>query len=539
MSSNMRKKIGLQEIRAFTETAADLLICCYLLLMLAVFPLYSQEGYAHIGTDKAYFFCRVNIWVGYVLAVLLGIRIAAKGAALLSRKRREGRRIAENLSSTDVLALLYGGAVLISYGCSRYRGAALWGARGWYMGLIPQLMLVAIYFAVSRLWRPRRWMLLPMLAVSAGVFLLGCLNRFGIYPIEMQYSSPSYISTIGNINWFCGYAVTTGFFGAVLLWLAEELKPAQRAFLSFHAAAGFLALVLQGSDSGLAALAIVFLVMFLLSAEDERRMAVFWREAVLLADGCLLIFLVRLAAPDRMNYTEGLNDLLTYGWLPVIMTIVSAAVLALVEACRRRGRYPKKVFRMAAVTAVCGFLAAIAVMAVLAVVNTVRPGSIGVLSEYRWFTLDEGWGSSRGSTLAAGWRCFAEQDLLHKLTGVGPDCMSEYIYSGAGSKLLEAVTKRFGSLRLTNAHNEWLTVLVNTGLLGAASFAGLMVSGIRRLLQGGRKNPPAAACGFCLLAYTVNNVFSFQQAMSVGTVFVIFGMGTAFLRAEEAGGSSS
>lgn len=268
-------------------------------------------------------------------------------------------------------------------------------------------------------------------------------------------------------------------------------------------------------------------------------MAVFWREAVLLAGGCLLVFLVRLLAPDRMNYTEGLNDLLTYGWMPVVMTIVSVAVLALVEDCRRRGKYPKKVFRMAAVTAVCGFLAAMAVMAVLAVVNTVHPGSIGVLSEYRWFTLDERWGSGRGSTLAAGWRCFAEQDLLHKLTGVGPDCMSVYIYNGAGSELLEAVTKRFGSLRLTNAHNEWLTVLVNTGLLGAASFAGLMVSGIRRLLQGGRKNPPVAACGFCLLAYTVNNVFSFQQAMSVGTVFVIFGMGTAFLREEEAGRSSS
>ena len=32
-----------------------------------------------------------------------------------------------------------------------------------------------------------------------------------------------------------------------------------------------------------------------------------------------------------------------------------------------------------------------------------------------------------------------------------------------------------------------------------------------------------------LLAYTVNNIFSFQQSMNVSTMFVIFGMGEAFL----------
>ena len=57
-----------------------------------------------------------------------------------------------------------------------------------------------------------------------------------------------------------------------------------------------------------------------------------------------------------------------------------------------------------------------------------------------------------------------------------------------------------------------------------------MVSGMRDLLKKGLENPIVCACGFCLLAYTVNNIFSFQQSMSVGTIFVIFGIGEAFLR---------
>lgn len=88
--------------------------------------------------------------------------------------------------------------------------------------------------------------------------------------------------------------------------------------------------------------------------------------------------------------------------------------------------------------------------------------------------------------------------------------------------------------RLTNAHNEWLTVLVDTGLLGLAGFGGMMVCGIRGLIKKGCGNPYAIACGFCLLGYTVNNSFSFQQLLSTGTVFVVFGMGEAFRRRGDA-----
>jgi Na+-driven multidrug efflux pump len=40
----------------------------------------------------------------------------------------------------------------------------------------------------------------------------------------------------------------------------------------------------------------------------------------------------------------------------------------------------------------------------------------------------------------------------------------------------------------------------------------------------------AGACGFAVLAYIVNNIFSFQQALSAVTVFMVLGMGEAFVR---------
>ena len=129
--------------------------------------------------------------------------------------------------------------------------------------------------------------------------------------------------------------------------------------------------------------------------------------------------------------------------------------------------------------------------------------------------------------------CFAEQSFWHKLIGVGPDAMSAYLYRDGSGEVKALVQENFGSLILTNAHNEWVTVLVNTGILGAVAFGGMMVTGIRRFLKEAGLEKIVCACGFCLLAYTVNNVFSFQQSMNTATVFAVFGMGGAFLRVKE------
>ena len=67
----------------------------------------------------------------------------------------------------------------------------------------------------------------------------------------------------------------------------------------------------------------------------------------------------------------------------------------------------------------------------------------------------------------------------------------------------------------TNAHNEWLTILVDIGVLGLVSYAGMLISVIRNFLHAGKKSMLVGACGFCVLAYTVNNMFSFQQEMCI------------------------
>lgn len=530
-------------IQGWTRSIMDFILSAYLVLMTAVLPFYFQDGYAHIATDKAAFFARLSVLMWRVMIPVFVIYLGLSLVIFLQRQtekltgevwRQQLCSLLRRLTLTDCFMAVYGAALVFSYLCSDYKENALWGTgNGWFTGFLPQLMLVAAYFFLAKLWKPRKVFFYLLFPVSAAVFLLGYLNRFGFYPIEMNMSSPSFISTIGNINWYCGYAVTVFFAGAALL-LQGGGRRWQRVLLTGYVLLGFGTLVTQGSASGILALAVMLLLMFYISAGDGFRMKRFWMTALLLSAACLFTKLLRKAAPERMNFDDGVISLLTTGFLPIIMTIVSLVFFVWIAVSCQRGKYQKRLFSVGAklvVTIVSFFL--LALIALIAL-NTNRPGSLGPLSEYEAFTFSDTWGSNRGATWKAGIMCFSEQNFLHKLVGVGPDAMAAFTYQDGSSGLVEMLSSVFGEyVTLTNAHNEWLTVLVNTGILGLLGFGGAMVTAIGAFLKSCGKNTIACACGFSLSAYTVNNIFSFQQTVSLTTMMMILGMGMAFLREEE------
>lgn len=536
----------------FFGTLLDYGICLYLLLILGVMPFYFQDGYSHIGSDKATFFCKVSVEMGKVLlplaAIYLVIQVVENREYLKMRFRHPA---GSNLQTcpgswtwTDSFAAFYGMALVLSYLFSPFKERALWGADRWFMGFGTQMILVAVYFLVSRFWKPRRWTFLLVAVVSALVFALGYLNRFSVYPIQMTLQNPGFISTIGNINWYCGYVVSVLFAGVGFLWLGSGpgrerrtlqrdriLQGGVRTLLAIYIVLGFGTLITQGSDSGILALAVVLLVLFVLSASEGERMLAFWKVMLLLCVSCLVTLGLWKMLPGRMNYEGGGMELVLSPRILLPMTVVSVVAFLWVSAMLKKGSYPVKSMKYLARAVTAAAVSCVALVLVLTAVNTAHPGSLGPLSAYPVFTFSEDWGSSRGATWKAGWMCFLEQDLLHKLTGVGPDAMWEAISTQGSPALREMVREKFNGLALTNAHNEWLTILVNMGLLGLIGFGGMMVTGIVGFLREGGKNMYACICGLCLLGYTVNNIFSFQQAMGVATLFAVFGMGRAFQRA--------
>lgn len=518
-----------EKLRCFCKTVIDYAINVYLLLILCVMPFYNREGYRRIGTDKSVFFNSVCVYMGRILVPVVLIYLIM---LVISERKEILTKIRSALSITDLFAAGFCLALILSYLCSNYRSKALWGYKGWYMGFCPQMFLISTYFFVSKLWKPRKWVFYLGLTTSFAVFLLGYLNRFNIDVLGMATEYGEFISTIGNMNWYCGYLVSVFFAGTALLWQWESGKPWQKYLLIIYVIVGFGTLLTQGSDSGLIALIATMFTMFCLSLRDKGKMLMFWQEMMFFSFACMITYLLKKILPGGISFDLGYAGLLTTGWMSLIVTLVSIAFFAGVTVSIKRGNYTEKGFQILARVCVVLFTVAMVIYLVLTVVNTIRPGSVGPLSDLSMFTFSPEWGSKRGATWEAGWRCFTEQNFLHRLVGVGPDAMSAFIYQNGSPELVELLRNSFGEITLTNAHNEWLTILVNIGLLGLVSFGGMMITGIRRYLKEVGNRRIVFACGMCLLAYTMNNIFSFQQAMSMATILSIFGMGEAFIKVE-------
>lgn len=544
MAKNTKGKKAVESVAEtlcnFSRFLCDIVISVYLCVILAVLPLYNR-GYAQIGTDKENFFIKTMTYAGefllpmFVLWLILRV-IVAKQKKELPVFWKIPESIWRTLNITDKFAALYGISVVLSYVFTRYRGEALWGTVSWRMGMWTQLGAVIVYFMVSRMWHGKDWIPALILPVSVVVFSLGYLNKFELCPVDKEIINSSFISTIGNINWYCGYLVTVLFGGVYLLWKMGPGYNRKKLILMGYVTIGFASLATQGSTSGIVTFAVVMFVLLGMSVGDAGKMECFWQEMTLFSVACLVTYVLRsLNVFSQELVLEEITNILTFSAVSVIMTIVSVLMLCLIHRMWSTQHYSVKVWSTIYRCVAIVLSVVIVLIFVLIGINTLSGGALtGNVADpdvAKWMTFSGDWGSNRGATWSAGAGCFREADLLHKLFGVGPDCMYAFLSNEGSPELQNMVYERFYGNRLTNAHNEWLTILVDMGILGLVSYAGMMISAVRNFLREGDKSALAGACGFCVLAYTVNNMFSFQQVMNISTMFVIMGIGANRLRA--------
>lgn len=518
-SMDVRKKI--QKIAA---EIGNSILTAYFLVMMLVYPLYMKNGYQEIGNVKYFFFRNTSL-----VTVFCMVCVTA-GIFLLRRKDLSVTAFYKRLSVTDWFVYGYLVFILFSYVCTPYRKEAFQGAEGWYMGLVSQLLFVCIYFLFSRYFKWNGKMLYAMLIGSGLVFLLGILNRYSVYPIAALEPTDGrmtiFISTLGNINWFCGYWAVFCSFGIAFYWVSRSGW--QRTAAGVYVITAFWAGVVQGSSSAYLALAGIFLFLFCLSFRENRAMCRFLELVMLFLLSCQAARAFRYMPGFRINYESAAGLVLTDTNLTLYPGIaVGVFYLLFCEAAKRKGiqieRY-KKV--RGAVMLVLS--AAAAGFVVLLILNTVLPEGVFGLSEVSFLVFNDGWANSRGATWTDGLLVYRHMTPLQKLVGVGPDCFAEYLY--AAPELAERVYAQFGGSRLTNAHNEWLTMLVDQGAFGLICYMGIYLSAFFGFIKKARIQPVLYLCAAAVLGYTLHNMVSFQQVLNAPFVFIILGIGEGIRR---------
>ena len=213
------------------------------------------------------------------------------------------------------------------------------------------------------------------------------------------------------------------------------------------------------------------------------------------------------------------------GWMlqnPVVASVLRAVALILFFVTGNLLKKGKDIKVNIGIILTVITLCAALVFLLLLIANTIsKVGYLGKEGSLFWF--DYTWGSSRGATLSIGMEVFKGMTPFEKIFGKGPDTFFSFLMSGRFPETAEKCVVYFGGARLTNTHCELLTMLVNTGIAGTITFYGLLIS---VMIKGFRKKTVTAlACSLGILAYIINNIFSFQTAVNVSQLALVLAFG--------------
>ena len=116
---------------------------------------------------------------------------------------------------------------------------------------------------------------------------------------------------------------------------------------------------------------------------------------------------------------------------------------------------------------------------------------------------------------------------FQKIFGAGPqhiDCvMREYITEEYIKNFYDTQGQKYGLFE--SSHNEFLTTLLKSGLVGMLSYLGIFVTTIKRYAKAAAAQPVLLFVCVSVAAYLAHSMVSFQQPVSTPILFIFIGMG--------------
>ena len=485
-----------QQLRRLAERSAAVL----LVAALCVFPLYIDK-FSNLGVVKFTGICTLC----WAFALWLGA-LAAVGA----------RPLPGRLPWRSDHALWALGAVVVSGVVSTVLSlspqASFWGLGGYYGGCMMVLFTAAVYLA-ARAFAPQK--ILNGLSFCLGittalVTVLYVLNIFnidliGTYADTAVVERAQFFSTLGQKNFCSGFMA----FALPLVFYAFLTARGVRHTVLYGIPAFFGGLALAVVDAEGLALGIGAAVLVLLCQKDFTTRTL-RRVAVI---GAFFFFNAGWMQYMRTHvYTQGGKPMLAalghVGWTGFFVCLAVWAVLYF-------GMRGREIPLYKAGRAVAGVMLLGAV--VLALLANFWPGfpSLGRLDDVLIFNDD--WGTYRGIA----WRITAEtwlaQPLWRKLFGVGPGMMHTAVAAWAGADIT-ARMKTFYA-----AHNEYLELLLTTGVAGLAAWLWFVAVHLRKAAKNWLR-PGVAPVTLALVSYLAHAVISIRVSMIFPEIMLLFAL---------------
>lgn len=506
------------------KNLSGILCLIYVLILFCIYPFYMKEGYVDIGAHKYYFFLYSSVGAVVLLSVSYAVLLLNKSSDI-------------RFALPDIFTLLFMIETVLSFCISDFKSEAYQGADGWFMGLVTLLIVFGLYLLISRLWLHTQWVFYPVLIVSFAVYLLGILDRFSIYIIPLKLRNPSFISTLGNINWFMGYYSVLTPVGAGLFMYeldsytlsrkerkhATDHSTVKMTLLSVYVLTAFMAGFAQGSESVLLFDAALFLGILYFCYKKIFKLEHFFLLPGLWGVAAQGIRLMRVLLPEGYNYeTDSICARITGNDTAFVLGVVC---LFICYGLRNFRRNPSLYEKLAAHIIRALFACVPAAVLIWLGIGLLRTNTqLFPDINSSLFIFNESFGSGRGEAYKTAFLTLREMPLKNILFGAGPDCFAPFVYSIPS--IADELRSYWVNDTLTNAHCEMLTMLINQGICGVILYAGFFISYITYSCKK-EQNTSAVPLlvALSVFCYLVHNLISFATVLNLPFVVVLMGIG--------------
>ena len=464
----------------------------YLIIICTILPLYMKDGYYMLGESKGLLYLGVSAASALVLV-------------LFERKKLLSGIDKESFAFFGLMAFLFSN--IISFVFSINKSVSFFGLEGWRGGFLTVILMLFFTFVFSGQELFSKYITAALLLTPAFEFVLGILGRFGIYPIAIAHQNNSFVATIGNINWYVGFLSVFVSLGIGLCY-TEKLFSKEFFLLALYEILGLVALFTQGSESGALVMIGAFLLLLFRSLGSRKSFLKMSVQLFILGLSMEIVDILMLAFGNLYNYQGNLLIQACSGFKGLILMASAFFLYRLSRLFEEiSGKWRGKLF-----TEVLLF-------------------ALGLGAAYAVYKLRSsfgyGFGNGRGLIWSISVDMFHTLSPWRKLVGVGQDGFYSYAYSVP--EIADSLLNTFPGNKLTNAHCELLTMLIERGLLGVVTYLFFMGTILCAFIKN-KKERAATICALPVIAYFLNSLVSFSTVTSTPYLMLAIGIGLSSCR---------
>ena len=474
--------------------------------VLLLMPLYFEDAFFDINRSKVRILLAVTPWTLGTLA--LALLLSGQAAARIKNARRELGMLGALLACCILACAMAG-----------FEPAVLTGSEGRQGGL--WVMGASILTGMGLLLVPECAAICCGTAVFSGVLVafLGILNGMGVDPLGFYREIQSgqevvFLSTIGNYDIYGAYLLTV--LGVAAGFSLRGTHRSHRVLGSLAAVVICLGACASRTDSVVLGLQILFATGLALSRTpaEGRRILGLWSFSWVCFP--LTWWMQMTFSPYPVRFS-GLFGLLAESHAGVGGALLLSG-LAVYAGSRKT--WPEE-RRRAAVLGIGSLCLMLAIAAVMGLASFLPDEA-----RLNAFRFDDSFGSRRGFIWVRALQAYRDFPLINKLGGQGLELTRRLTRA-----YTENTAGRLGGRVVYNdAHCHFLQMLLTTGVLGLAAYAGVYVMSIRCLLSG-RKGDPVRTCALMAMAgYLIVMAINVMQPVLTTTYFALLGSGCAAAR---------